>query len=99
MRASLVSRPWAGLDLGSFSVKLLALQPGMGSARALAAEVPYPTSGGDDGDPGPDAIAQAVAECAERTGVSLRAMRGVTVGISGADVIVKQIQLPLMDEA
>jgi type IV pilus assembly protein PilM len=99
MRASLVSRPWAGLDLGNFSVKLLALQPGMGTVKVLAAEVPYAVPADSDGGPTPEVVAQAVSACAERAGVSLRALRGITVGISGSDVIVKQIQLPLMDEA
>ncbi len=98
MRASLVARPWAGLDLGAFSVKLLALQPGVGTPRVAAAEAFYPSTQRDDG-PGPDAVAQAVAQCAERAGVSLRGVRGLTLGISGPDIIVKQIQLPLMDEA
>jgi type IV pilus assembly protein PilM len=97
MRASLVSRPWAGLDLGGFSVKLFALQPGMGTVRVLAAEAAYPAAA--DGAPTPEAVAQAISACAARAGVSLRAMRGITVGISGSDVIVKQIQLPLMDES
>ena len=98
MRASLVSRPWVGLDLGGFSVKLFALQPGVGTARVLAAEVPCAVTATDDGVPTPEAVAQAISTCAVRAGVSLRAMRGITVGISGSDVIVKQIQLPLMDD-
>jgi type IV pilus assembly protein PilM len=99
MRASLVSRPWVGLDLGGFSVKLFALQPGMGTVRVLAAEAAYPVTTTADGAPTPEAVAQAISACASRAGVSLRATRGITVGISGSDVIVKQIQLPLMDEA
>ncbi len=99
MRASLVSRPWVGLDLGGFSVKLFALQPGVGTARVLAAEAAYPIAASTDRAPSAEAVAQAISACAARVGVSLRAMRGITVGISGADVIVKQIQLPLMDEA
>jgi len=99
MRASLVSRPWVGLDLGGFSVKLLVLQPGVGPARVLAAEAAYPVPATADGAPAPEAVAQAISACAARAGISLRAMRGITVGISGADVIVKQIRLPLMDEA
>lgn len=99
MRASLVSRPWAGLDLGGFSVKLFALQPGMGSVRVLAAEVAYEVQATSDGGPTPEIVAQAISDCAEQARVSLRAMRGITVGISGSDVIVKQIQLPLMDES
>jgi len=99
MRASLVSRPWVGLDLGGFSVKLFALQPGVGTVRVLAAEAAYPVAAAANGAPAPETVAQAISACAARAGVSLRAMHGITVGISGADVIVKQIQLPLMDEA
>ena len=40
-----------------------------------------------------------MSECADRAEVSLRSVRGVTLGIAGPDVIVKQVQLPLMDEA
>ncbi len=98
MRASLISRPWAGLDIGSFSVKLFALQPGMSGVRPLAAEVPYGARGATDGDLPAESVARAIEACAERAGLPLRAMRGLTAGISGADVIVKQIQLPLMDE-
>ncbi len=98
MRASLVARPWAGLDLGTYSVKLLTLQPGVGTPRVGAAEAVLPPAAGENG-PGPDAVARAVAECAERAGVSLRSVRGITLGIAGPDVIVKQVELPLMDEA
>jgi len=99
MRASLVSRPWVGLDLGGFSVKLVALQPGVGTPRVTAAEVLHPASDPAGDGPAPEAVARAISACAERAGLSLRAMRGITVGISGSDVIVKQIQLPFMDEA
>ena len=99
MRASLVSRPWAGLDLGSYSVKLFAMQPGVGTVRLIAAEVPCAAPGDADGEPALEAVAQAVGACAQRVGLSMRGMRGITVGISGADVIVKQIQLPLMEES
>ena len=99
MRASLVSRPWAGLDLGNYSVKLFALQPGVGTVRVLAAEVPYPGAGIAENGPAPEIVSRTIAECADRAGFSLRQMRGITVGISGPDVIVKQIQLPFMDES
>ncbi len=98
MRASLISRPWAGLDIGSFSIKLFALQPLMGRVRPLAAEVPYAGRAAGNGEAPPEVVAGAIDACAERAGLPLRALRGITVGISGADVIVKQIQLPLMDE-
>jgi type IV pilus assembly protein PilM len=99
MRASLVSRPWAGLDLGGHSVKLFALQPGMGSVRVIAAEAPYPQGAAADNGREPEAVADAIAECAARAGLPLRSVRGLTVGISGPDVIVKQIQMPFMDES
>ena len=98
MRASLVSRPWVGLDLGGFGAKLFALQPSMGTPRLLAAEAAYPVTAAADGAPSPEAVAQAISACAARAGVSLCAMRGISVGISGADVVVKQIQVQLMDE-
>ena len=87
-----------GLDLGTYSVKLLALQPGVGTPRVAAAEALYSSTPGENG-PAPDAVARAVSECADRAEVSLRSVRGVTLGIAGPDVIVKQVQLPLMDEA
>jgi type IV pilus assembly protein PilM len=71
----------------------------MGTVRALAAEVPYPVPAAAENGPAPEVVAAAISECAERAGVSLRAMRGITVGISGSDVIVKQIQMPLMDDS
>ena len=39
MRAGFRSRPWAGIDVGSFSVKLLATQPGVGGHRYWLAEL------------------------------------------------------------
>jgi type IV pilus assembly protein PilM len=95
MRASLVARPWAGLDLGSFGVKLVVLH----GSRVAAAEVAYPAGPPSENGPAPDAVVRAVAEAAGRAGVNLRTVRGLTVGIAGPDVIIKQIQLPLMDEA
>ncbi len=95
MRASLVSRPWAGLDLGAYAVKLLVLQ----GSRVAAAEVPYLPGRPSENGPAPDAVVQAIAACAGRAGIGLRSLRGVTVGISGPDVIVKQISLPMMDDS
>ncbi len=95
MRASLVARPWAGLDIGAYGVKLVTLH----GSRVTAAEVAYPPGVPAENGPAPDAVVRAVAECAGRAGVNLRLIRGLTVGIAGPDVIVKQIQLPLMDDA
>lgn len=90
------SRPWAGLDLGTHSVKLVSLLPG--ATRGRHAEVPMPVVA--DGDtPSAPAIAQCIAECMQQVGVAPRGFRGITIGVSGPDVIVKPIALPLMDEA
>jgi type IV pilus assembly protein PilM len=43
-------------------------------------------------------IAKAIAECMSLAGLSPRGFRGITLGIGGPDVIVKQISLPLLDD-
>jgi type IV pilus assembly protein PilM len=98
MRAGIRSRPWAGIDIGSYSVKLLATQGGVAAARYWLAESVLPPI--TDGQPErpPEAIARAVGDCLEQTGLNARALFGVSLGVSGSDVIVKQISLPLMDE-
>ena len=98
MRAGIRSRPWAGLDIGSFSVKLLATQPAVGGARYWIAEQQLPAA--ENGKPhSADIIAHAVSRCLETSGLSPRSVRGVSVGVSGTDVIVKQISLPLLDDS
>jgi len=97
MNAGFRARPWVGLDVGSFSVKLYASLPS-GNPRYLIGEVPLPAADGDRPLP-PETIAQAVADCLSQAGLSPRSLRGLTLGASGADVIVKQISLPLLDEA
>jgi len=95
MRAGIRSRPWAGLDVGSYSVKLLA---SLGN-RYWVAETPLSSNGHGPDVPEPEAVAKAIAECIESAGLSPRSFRGVSMGISGPDVIVKQITLPLIDDA
>lgn len=97
MRAGIRSRPWVGLDIGSFSVKLCAPQPTT-AARFLTGEVPLPSTDGDRLHAS-SVLTQAVAESFAQAGLSPRTVRGVTLGASGADVIVKQISLPLLDES
>ncbi|MBI5709848.1 MAG: type IV pilus assembly protein PilM [Candidatus Eisenbacteria bacterium] len=100
MRAGIGSRPWAGLDVGSFSVKLLATQGGMGASRFRCAEALLPPrTDGDDSPRPPEEVAAAIGECISQLDLSPRSFRGFTVGISGSDVIVKQISLPLMDDS
>src|SRR5258708_1549642 len=98
MKAAIGSRPWAGLDVGAYSLKVLALQPGVGGARHWAAELPLIRANGEEVLPAGEA-ARLISECMAQTGHSPRQFRGVTVGVSGPDVIVKQIALPLMDES
>jgi len=94
MRAGLRSRPWAGLDVGSYSVKLLAAH----GSRYWVAEAPL-ANGHPDATPEPEVVAKAIAECLASARLSPRSFRGVTLGISGPDVIVKQISLPLLDDS
>ena len=94
MRAGLRSRPWVGLDVGSYSVKLLAI---LGS-RWWVAERPLPANG--NGEPrNPEVVARTIGECLASANLSPRSFRGVSMGISGPDVIVKQISLPLLDDS
>ncbi len=99
MKASLVSRPWAGLDIGAYSIKLLALQPGVGGSRFWASEVPLARPGTESDLLAADPLTRAIGAAFEAAGLSPRAVRGVSVGVSGPDVMVKQISLPLMDES
>ncbi len=100
MRAGIRSRPWAGIDVGSFSVKVLAAQAGVAGHRYWAAEVPFPAADADpERPPGAETIARAVSECLGKAGFSPRSFRGISLGIGGSDVIVKQISLPLLDES
>ena len=97
MRAGIRSRPWAGVDVGSFSVKLVAAMPAVGGTRWWASERPLPATDGN-GDRSTEAVARVIGECITAAGLSSRALRGVTLGVSGADVIVKQITLPLLTD-
>lgn len=100
MRRGFRSRPWAGLDVGAYSVKLLALQGGVGGTRHWLSEVPLaPAAPGADGTHAPDVLARAIGEAFATAGLSPRACRGISMGIAGPDVIVKQIALPLLDDA
>jgi len=63
MRASIRSRPWAGLDVGSFSVKVLATQGGVGGSRHWFAETLLGTPSDQAGTSPPEVIAKAIADC------------------------------------
>ena len=95
MRAGIRSRPWAGIDVGSFSVKLLLAH---GGGRFSAVEEVLPAPADPAAPPPPDVVARTIASALSRLETNPRGLRGVTLGISGSDVIVKQIQLPLLDD-
>ena len=99
MRAGIRGRPWAGLDIGSYSVKLVASQGGVGSPRYWLAEYVLPAIS-DDADPKAraHAIADAIGKCLAQANLSPRSFHGISLGISGPDVIVKQITLPLLSD-
>ena len=98
MRAGIRSRPWAGIDIGSYSVKLLATQGGVAASRYWLAEVPIPVASDGPPEPSGDTVARTIAACLEQSGLTPRTLFGVSLGISGPDVIVKQISLPWMDD-
>jgi type IV pilus assembly protein PilM len=96
MRAGIRSRPWAGLDIGAYSIKILAAQGGAGG-RWQRAEVPYSLPDADPEHPSTqESIARLISDGFSRIGLSPRGVRGVTLGIAGPDVILKQITLPMM---
>ena len=98
MRRGLRARPWVGLDIGRFSVKVVASSPAVGGPQLRRAEISLPADGGSDAPPAPDLIARAIADAFAAINLSVRNVRGITLGISGADVIVKQIQLPYLTD-
>ena len=97
MRLRMGGGAWAGLDVGAWSVKLVALQPG--STRARCAEAVIPRALAGDEPPAPAILAGLIDDCMTRIEHGPRDFAGISVAVSGPDVIVKQISLPLMDEA
>jgi type IV pilus assembly protein PilM len=99
MRAGIGSRPWVGIDLGTYSVKVVTVQGTVGGPRYRAAEISLPGTEDSPDRPLPaEVVAQAVSEALGKLGQSARS-RGIAIGVSGPDVIVKQITLPLLDES
>src|SRR5260221_8893710 len=100
MGAGIRSRPWAGLGVGSFSVKLLATQGGVGGSRTWLAEAPYPAGSSDrEHPPAADVVAKTIGECLSLAGLSTRSFRGISIGLRGPDVIGKQNPLPVLDDS
>jgi len=98
MRAGIGSQPWVGLDVGTFSVKLVAIQTGVGGTRYWSAESGISPEEDPDRKVPPEAIARAVVACLKDVDLNPKALAGVSTGIAGADVIVKQIALPMVDD-
>ena len=89
------SRPWAGIDVGSYSVKLLAV----GGQRHWVSEAPIAADDpAAEGPASPEAVARAIHTCFAQAGLSSRSLRGISTGIAGPDVIVKQIAMPLLED-
>lgn len=97
MKLGVGTRPWAGLDIGAYSVKLVALQPGAARGRYAEAAIPRALAGDDP--PAPAMLAGLIDDCMTRIDQSPRGFGGISIGVTGPDVIVKQISLPIMDEA
>lgn len=97
MKFGMGTRPWAGLDIGTHSVKLVALQPGATRGRYAEASIPRALAG--DEPPAPAILAGLIDDCMTRIEESPRSFRGISIGVSGPDVIVKPVALPWMDDA
>lgn len=91
-------RPWVGLDVGSFSVKLLAGAHGPLDQRFRHGEALVAAADGSDGPPTAEGVARAIGDCFEQAEIALRNVRGVTLGISGPELVVKQITLPMLTD-
>ena len=98
MRLGIPSRPWVGLDVGSYSVKLLAMQDGGAGRRVWVAEVPATGEPDSERVAAAERLAKAIEECLSRAGLSLQAVRGITTAVAGPHVVVKQISLPPLEE-
>src|SRR5438477_235839 len=96
MKSGIGSRPWVGLDIGQFSIKLLTLQT-VATKRAVHAERRRPVGEGER-PAGSEELAVAISECFSDARLSPRAIRGISLGIAGVDVIIKQISLPLLGD-
>jgi len=97
MAWKLMVRPSAGLDVGSYSVKLLARQAGPAAGRCWVAEAPIPGAEPET-SPSPERVAAAIGQCLSQAGLSLPALRGITTGIAGPHVVIKQLSLPPLED-
>ncbi len=91
------ARPWVGLDIGEYSLKLVGVTSA-GNRKPWIAEIPYEEPANGKGRQG-ETVARAIEAAFNTAGLSLRGSASISVGISGPDVILKQVSLPLLDEA
>lgn len=96
--ATLFRPPMVGLDIGSGSVKAVALRRSRtGWSLSGAAEVPVPATGGpDDGASESTVISETVSQVFDA--LHLRRAR-VSAALAGHSVIVKRLSLPAMSQA
>src|SRR5881628_201948 len=78
MNIGLRTRPWAGLDIGEYSIKLVALQPGVAGARHFVAEAPV-VRDRESTAPSAEQLARTIDECFSRAGVTSRSIGGITL--------------------
>ena len=78
MRAGIRSRPWAGLDVGSYSVKLLAVMGGVAGQRYWLGETPLPPLAPGNGGRSAAEVSRAIATCMEGAELSPRAFHGLS---------------------
>ena len=83
MKLGMGAQPWAGLDIGTHSVKLVALQPG--SSRGRYAEAAIPRSLAGDEPPAPAILAGLIDDCMTRIQETPRSFRGISIGVSDTD--------------
>jgi type IV pilus assembly protein PilM len=95
MRAGIGPRPWVGLDVGTYSVKVCSLTPEPGGGPRIGESLVEGPFDGHGGRP-PAAIAPAIADAFSQAGIALRSGFGLTLGVSGPDVVVRQISLPML---
>ena len=97
MAWKLLACPSAGLDIGSYSVKLLVRQSRPGAGGWSVAEAPI--EGAEAGiPPTPERVAAAISQCLSRAGLSPQTIGGITTGIAGPHVVIKELVLPPLED-
>ena len=77
---------------------ITAMQTGVAGTRYWSAEAGITPEEDPDRKTPPEAVARAIVSCLNEVDLNPRGVGGVSTGISGSDVIVKQITLPIVEE-